>query len=377
MAVCAAFAVFIAMTAPASAKVPHGFVGINLDGPGFPAAPGVNLDGELAQIHAAGVQRIRVIFSWAAAQPYASFADVPSGTATAFTDVGGVPTDFSQMDALVAAAARHQIAVQPIVLYAPSWDGTGASMSTIARPARSGPYANFLTALVHRYGRRGSFWRTQHAVQPITQWEIWNEPEISYFWPTQPFAASYVALLKAAHTAIKHADPHAQVVLGGLTGRSWQFLQDVYDVKGAARAFDIVASHPYTAKPAGVITILRYDRIVMDNNGGSHTPLLANELGWTSSQGHVRSKYFTWGTTEQGQARNDAAVLALLGRNRVKLGLAGFDLYTWASTDTPGSTSALGSPGFNYAGIEHDTGSRLVPKPAYAAFKRAALALER
>jgi hypothetical protein len=375
--VCAALALLgAAATAAAPSKVPAGFVGVNIDGPAFPAATGVNLASDAALMRRSGVESVRAVFSWSYAQPYSSFKDVPSSIRKQFVDVGGVPTRFSQIDQIVKASAAQGLTVLPVVIYAPSWDATGASASDLPRPARDGPYAAFLRALVLRYGPHGSFWKGSRHATPITEWQIWNEPDISYFWPTQPFASTYVALLKSASAAIKRADANAKVVLAGLPNDSWKYLQQIYNVKGAKAAFDVVAAHPYTAKPSGVITILRYDRIVMNNNGDTQKPLIATEAGWTSSQGQISTPGFSPATTEQGQAQNTAKLIALLAANRTKLGLGGFYLYSWASTDSADG-SAIGGPGFNYAGLLQYSNDSLTPKPALAAFKQAALAIER
>ena len=110
--------------------------------------------------------------------------------------------------------------VLPLVLYAPAWDAaknrTGYSI-----PKRPGPYADFLAALVKRYGPHGTFWSGRSGARvPIRSWRIWNEPNLGYSWP-QPFARGYVSL-SSDHAAIKRADPGAKVVLGGLTNFAWK-----------------------------------------------------------------------------------------------------------------------------------------------------------
>src|SRR5205085_6557189 len=100
----------------------------------------------------------------------------------------------------------------------------------------------------------------------ITQWQIWNEPSIGYYW-SQPFQLTYVALLREARNAVKRADPTAKIVLAGLANFSWKALAQIYAVPGARSLFDIVAVHPYTAQAQGVITILDQVRQVMDRYG--------------------------------------------------------------------------------------------------------------
>jgi arabinogalactan endo-1,4-beta-galactosidase len=360
--------------ASGAAAVPQGFVGVNLDTPLYPTpAAGVNASAQYRLMEQSGVESVRAAFSWQYAQPYASFAQVPAAQRSQFVDVGGVPTRFGQMDALMEQAAKNGMSVLPTVLYAPNWDATGAAEYQLPRPARDGPYAAFLTALVHRYGPGGSFWKSHRYPTgiPITRWQIWNEEDRSYDWPAQPFAPTYVALLKASSRAIKRADPSAQVVLGGLTNFSWTDLATIYKVPGARSAFDIVAAHPYTADPDGVITILQNIRQVMDKNGDSAKPLIVSEFGWASSQGHVdqSGEGVVGSTTEQGQAADVAALLPMLAQDRTSLRIVGFDYYTWASTPQEGSN-------FSYSGLFGYSGRMLHAKPVYSAFRTAALAME-
>ena len=151
-------------------------------------------------------------------------------------------------------------------------------------------------------------------------WQIWNEPHFTSYWSQQPFAPGYVKLLAAAHAAIKAADPGAKVVLAGLADFSWQYLAQIYRVPGARRLFDIVALHPYTAEPRGVITIMQRVRAVMNQFGDRAKPILATEITWPSSEGKAPPQ-FGVSTTEAGQAARLAAVVPLLMANRSKLGL--------------------------------------------------------
>ncbi len=50
--------------------VPAGFVGMNLNGPLFRTGDGISLADQMANMVRAGVQTIRVTFSWQDAQPY-------------------------------------------------------------------------------------------------------------------------------------------------------------------------------------------------------------------------------------------------------------------------------------------------------------------
>jgi polysaccharide biosynthesis protein PslG len=361
---------------PASAaasppSVPAGFVGMNVDSPLFPDE-GVNLPAQLGTMVSSGVQTVRVVFSWAYAQPYPNWSSVPSADRSQFTNVGGVPTRFGQFDQLVAAAAKVGLRVFPTVMYSPPWDARPAPSYDLQVPQTDGPYAKFCAALVRRYGPHGTFWKTNKPAVPIHMWEIWNEPDLSYYWPEQPFPNSYAALLHAADDAIKAADRSAQVMVGALTDTSWDGLKALYGVRGVGKWFDGVALHPYTKYPAGVITILQFVRKVLKAHGGAGKSLVADEVSWPSSAGKGSDpSHLDIGTTEAGQAKNVATLLPLLAKNRRALNLVGFDWFTWAGADDPGGNL------FDFSGLYHYAGSgQFTAKPATSAFRKAALAIE-
>jgi hypothetical protein len=365
----AALAASSASPVPAIAPVPPGFVGVDADGPLFDPAAHLNLDRQLDQMVANGVQSVRVAFNWAAAQPYASWADVPDDQVSQFTSVGGVPTSFTATDQLVGLAAQRGLTLLPTVLYAPGWDAK-TNRHGLDTPATTGPYANFLTALVRRYGPHGTYWGLHPGLPrlPIRWWQIWNEPNLSYYWP-QPFASSYVALLRAAHAAIKSADPGAKVVLGALTNFAWKSIGEIYRVRGARNLFDIVAVNGFTKTPSNVTVYLRIMRNALIHLGDADKPLLATEVSWPSAQGKS-PQHYDFNTTEAGQARNIAAVLPMLGAERTQLGLIGFYYYTWVGDEAPRA------PAFSFAGLLGLQRGTLVAKPALSAFRTGALALE-
>jgi hypothetical protein len=353
-----------------SSAVPAGFVGMNISSPLFPV-DGVDVSKQLHTMVSSGVQTIRVVFNWSYAQPYSSWSKVPSADRSQFTDIGGIPTRFDQFDQLVGMAAGLGLRVFPTIMYAPSWDAASGPNYELARPKKDAPYAAFCAALVRRYGPHGAFWRTTKPAVPIRMWEIWNEPNLSYYWSKQPFAQSYVALLHAAHDAIKAVDPASQVMVGALTNASWNALKLIYRVPGAGRWFDGVALHPYTKSPSGVVTILGYVRQVLEHHGGAGKSLVADEISWPSSQGEGKNpSHLDIVTTEAGQAKDVAAILPLLAKDRKSLNLVGFDYYTWAGPDDPGGNL------FDFAGLYHYAGGKFTAKPAAAAFRKGALAIE-
>ncbi len=125
-------------------------------------------------------------------------------------------------------------------------------------------------------------------------YEMWNEPDDTTFWPNGPQPAAYAALLKAAYPAIKAADPAATVLVGGLVANDFEFVEKLYD-NGAKGSFDGVAVHTDTAclttdpreyyrEPSGRIgrysfTGYREVRATMLAHGDDK-PIWMTELGW-------------------------------------------------------------------------------------------------
>jgi hypothetical protein len=353
-----------------SGPVPAGFVGVDVDGPLFTPDTTLNFPNQTQAMVANGVQSIRVAFNWAFAQPYQTFKDVPVADRDLFPDeVGGRPTNFSATDEVVGDAAKRHLTVLPTILYTPSWDAR-TNRHGLATPKRSAPYAEFAAGLVARYGPKGSFWNENPSIPkvPIRLWQIWNEPNLSFYWP-QPFAKSYVSLLRLAHSAIKRADPHAQVVLGALTNLAWRSIAQIYKISGSQNLFDIASVNGFTAKPANVVLYMQLMRNAMDHYKDGHKPLIATEVSWPAAKGKT-PQHYDFNTTVAGQARNIAALLPLIGQQRVRLGLMAFYYYTWIGQEDPGSGA------FNFAGLLAYHDGQVKVKPALGAFRNGVLALE-
>jgi hypothetical protein len=362
-----------AAAAPAAPlRVPPGFAGVVVDEPVWPDLF-VDLGKQLDVMVSSGIDSVRVVFDWGLMQPYKSWSDIPESQRGDFTDVGGIPTNFTSTDQLVGMAAARGLTVLPVILNAPSWAGQSYPGGTVLLPRSPAPYAAFAAALVNRYGSHGTFWSHDPygAKLAIKAWQVWNEPNILAFWPKRPYYARYIALLRAAHAAIKKADPSAKVVLAGLPNYSWLELAHIYRFRGARMLFDEVAVHPYTKNPQGVITILSYVRAAMNHGGDARKPIIADEISWPSSVGHTNHTVgYDFATTEAGQARNISKVLPLLARNRVRLNLAGFYYYDWAGPERQGHLA------FEFAGLFRFSGGQFIAKPAFNSFQKGILGLE-
>jgi hypothetical protein len=334
-------------TAPASAAqrtVPQGFLGVTVDGPMTPAS-----DDEWDRMVAAGVETVRVAMRWNLIQPYS----IRDG-------------DFSSTDALVEAAARRHLAVLPVVESTPGWARKYPFHA--APPGDLKAVRRFFGALVRRYGPEGTFWveRPDLPRVPIRAWQIFNEPNLRGFWSSQPFAKSYVPVLRVAERALHAADPGATVVLAGLANRSWHDLRSIYRAGGRGH-FDAVALHPYTARPADVLRLVRRARRVMRQHGDNRLPIWITEFTWTA-RGKV-SEPFDLDTTDSGQASRLANVLRRFVAAQRSARIARVFWYTWLSDEAVDGA-------FNWSGLRRLRGGTPFDTPALQRFREAAQLLE-
>jgi hypothetical protein len=342
-------ALLLLLPATAAAAVPRDFFGVMVDGPAL--RDDVNLRGETRLMHASGVGSVRVAFYWRSMQRFA-----------------GEPVDFTETDRIVGLAAQAGLRVFPVLVRAPAW-ATGGDEREGAVPTDPATYAAFVTEVVRRYGRGGTFWKAGLVpVRPVVSWQVWNEPDIGRYWEGKPWPSTYVNLLRAASPAIKAVDPQAQVVAAGLTNKSWEDLGDLYRA-GGRRLFDAAAIHPFSRRPSNVVKIVRLARATMKREGDGGKPLILSEVSWSSGKG--RSTYnYGWETTERGQAQRIRQILPLLARERVRQRIQAFYWYTWLSPE-PGEKES-----FAYAGLRRiGKDGKPVAKPALRAFRAVARSL--
>ncbi len=207
--------------------------------------------------------------------------------------------DWSRMDQLVTDAKAKGMQILPTLLYTPDFYSSKPADSTSTAqfpPADPQKLANFATKMVQRYGTGGSYWCKPSPVptfpdecpepySPITYWEVWNEPDYTSWWKGSPNPAEYLELLKVTSTAIRAADPDAQVVLGSLTGAGGSltdgYLDALYQL-GAKDYFDVVSLNPYGRDVGAMVAYIRGQRAVMDSYGDSAKPTIITEYGWAT-----------------------------------------------------------------------------------------------
>ena len=115
-------------------------------------------------------------------------------------------------------------------------------------------WARFVSDVVARY-KPGGWLATQEGWPEgagVSHWEIWNEPDFSFFWSGT--VEEYSRLLKVGYLAAKFADPDCTVLVGGLANyfdASWfpRLLDDIAEDPDRVANnwyFDIVATHSYS-----------------------------------------------------------------------------------------------------------------------------------
>jgi hypothetical protein len=341
------------LAAPAGAaerRVPQGWLGVTVDGPLSPAD-----DAEWDRMAASGVESVRAAFRWFLIQPQPQV------------------TDFTTTDAVVTAAARRGIAVQPVVEQAPGW--AAKRPGDLSSPPRDPAVVKaFLATLVGRYGPAGTFWAEHPELPrlPIRAWQIWNEPNHIGVWSEQPYARSYVRTLRAAAAGVRGADPGATVVLAGLVNRSWLALRELYRA-GAHGSFDAVAIHPYTRKPRNVLRLVKLARREMRRRGDGRLPIWLTELSWPaantrSARAKVRRR-FGFEVSPAGQAVRLGRALGLLSAARKRLRIGRVSWYTWLSSEA-------GPSSFDWAGLRRVRDERAVSTATLFVYRRWARRLE-
>ena len=167
-------------------------------------------------------------------------------------------------------------------------------------PTTDAAIASFVSFVTHHVQRQKTHGHTGLA------WEIWNEEDAPKWWAGAPDinkpdrdASAYVRLLRAVSPAIKAIDPTATIVMGGVTGNDYSFVNSVY-ANGGAPYFDAAAAHTDTAcaigSPYGYFrdvaggpisqwAFLGYRSIhdVMAANGDGNKPIWLTEIGWSTT----------------------------------------------------------------------------------------------
>lgn len=253
--------------------------------------------------------------------------------------------NWGPIDRVVGATARRGIELLPVLYLTPEWLAGDRRRLPIWSPHSIAVWKDFVKAAVLRYGSDGEFW-VEHPgipVEPVTSWQIWNEPNIRNFaWPVSP--RRYARLVKISARVIRNYDPDAETVLAGLYAHmphrsgmdSGPFLNRAYRVEGFRSSFDAAAIHPYASTTRGSIRRTYPVRRVLDRRGNSGRELLVTELGWGSDSATV----FGMGS-QDGQGKQLTSAYNAFLKHRKQLNLRSVYWFAWDDLPEGGRACAF------------------------------------
>jgi hypothetical protein len=194
------------------------------------------------------------------------------------------PTSYkwTEIDTVVRLANEYNIQILAILGYAPKWAAKENCVSGhLCAPNNPESFGNFASVAVNRY--KDSIWA----------WEIWNEPNMNYFWSPKANGTEYAKVLRVGYSAIKSAQPEALVVSGGLspvtnsgtTVNPLVFIEQIY-LAGGKGYFDAVGHHPYTysLSPSSILPWNHWYQMykiydIMNLNGDAGKKIWITEFG--------------------------------------------------------------------------------------------------
>jgi hypothetical protein len=214
--------------------------------------------------------------------------------------------DWYQIDRVLNAAESRDLKVTFVITQTPDWVHPHLER-TISEPWKRIWYpprgsnelkhwSNFIRDLV------------SHCKGRVSQYQIWNEPNDSFFWRPDPRPAEYVALARTAYLSAKGVDPQATIVLAGLSRNDLGYLAQYYHVLRSSYPnaaehdyfFDVLGVHPYSddrspdayhqdaiyqgeyGEVDGNFLGFRRMKALMNNNADSGKNLLLSEYGFST-----------------------------------------------------------------------------------------------
>jgi len=218
---------------------------------------------------------------------------------------------------------------------------TGKEQKDVASPQHPESVAAFArwagAAAKHFAGRR-------------VVWEIWNEPNIS-FWKPKPDVQQYTTLALATAKAVREADPNATIIGPATSEVPVKFLEEFF-AAGALVHLDAVSVHPYRSYKKGPETAAE-DYAKLRALIEKHAPIAKKSMPIISGE---------WGYstfTNKGVSLETQA--AFLGRQQLANLHAGVPISIWYDWKNDGPD--LAEREHNFGTVTHD----LRPKPAYVA----------
>jgi hypothetical protein len=298
---------------------------------------------QLQAVSASGIRQARTDAFWMWAEPSAP--------------TNGVHTyEWARLDAVAGTLAAHGLTWLPVVDYSAFWAASDPA-DYHSPPTNMADYSAYAGAFAKRYGRGGSYWAAHPAgARPVTTYEIWNEPNGSWFWHPHPDASLYADMYLQARAAIKNVDPGARVVIGGLVADA-SFVEAMYAARPELRGnVDAVGWHPYAPSVNGAIGTVKALRKALERVGDPAVPIHLTEVGWPTN-GKGSNDEIVIGE-EARAAALEAATDALA---RSDCGVEQVIPYTWTTPEHDPDDME------DWYGLRHPDGS---PSPSSEAYAR-------
>lgn len=255
-------------------------------------------------------------------------------------------------DYVRTAVDEHGITLIPYVMYTPRWASRTKDDATFWRspPEDFEQFGEFVFDLVTRYKDR------------IHSWELWNEPDIEWYWMGTP--EEFAEYVKVGAEAVRRADPEATVVLGGIAYQP-DFIRTLFRDHGVSPYVDVVNMHNYyeTWHHGAIEGIGEYIRHVDEvvERYGDGQPLWMAEVGYSTVRdgAHVSDDYTAYYDYEHTPAYQAVqlfkTVTAALATDRLSA-LAWYEI-----KDLPPADEVIGDNNNRHLGValaDH------TPKPA-------------
>lgn len=348
----------------ASAKHPKDFVGIDSQDT-FQAAFESNfsaMDTNLSAQAATGIKIHRQPFTWESIE----------------TSRGNY--DFTVTDRYMTKMAAHGMRVLPVLFDAPPWHTKKRDKpekGIFSQPKNGKAIGKFGAAVIKRYGRKGSFWRETPSLKrkhrkrsAIRAVQVWNEPNLRYYWGNRPNARQYAKVMKQAYKRIKRADRKVEVVTAGIPDsktrravRLKKYLKQLHRFK-IRRWSDTIGLNAYARNRKDLQRKVKLVRRIMNKRRNKRGKIWVTEIGWADTGN--RSPFVKG---RRGQAKQIRKAVNWMGKRKIqrRMKLRGFIYYQWRDAAPYREGIDAGTWGFHAGLLEINGGF----KPAHRAFRRA------
>ena len=345
MALAAAAAAAAISAAPASADIPSNYYGINaqwvFNTPQNTWAP------QLTAMANGGLTVVRTDARWSIAEP-----NPPSGS-------GAHSYDWSTFDTIVGQLAKYGLQWMPTLDYPPPWAQEDPSdIGSETKVSNVPDFVAFAAAMVRRYGIGGTFWSAHPELPatPVREWEIWNSPNVTYYWDPQDNAPERFADLYLATRSAMKAVNHKAVVMAGaldlvnppIASDEINFVKRMFAHRPEVRTqVDLWGLHPYQETIYWTFRRLAKWRQALDLLAGRREPIAIDELGYTT-------------TKVSDQMRGDELVELTQKLPRSGCDIHDFYPYSWLSPEQDRTDPEQWFGIWNHDGTPKPSGQRFV-----------------